>query len=67
MQVMGRKFTHPVNVIHELNHHTLGIDFINAPQLTYDVIAKQVKFVGANGNTIVAVKQTILAANADIG
>ncbi len=38
--IKGKKFTHPVNVIQELNKNIIGIDFIHAHKLTYDVIAR---------------------------
>ncbi len=45
--IKGKKFTHPVNVIQELNENSIGIDFIHTHKLTYDVISQQVKFAGA--------------------
>ena len=60
--IKGKKFTHPVNVINELNENIIGIDFIHAHQLTYDVLSRQVKFASAYTNSIAAVKQTILPA-----
>jgi len=42
--VKGRKFTHPVNVISELNDNIIGFDFICAHNLTYDMLSRQVKF-----------------------
>ncbi len=33
--IKGKKFTHPVNVIEELNENIIGIDFIHAHKLTY--------------------------------
>jgi hypothetical protein len=38
--IKGKKFTHPVNVIQELNENIIGIDFIHAEKLTYDVICR---------------------------
>ena len=61
--IKGKKFTHPVNVINELNNNIIGIDFIHAHQLTYDVLSRQVKFAGAYANSIAALKQTILPGN----
>jgi hypothetical protein len=60
--IKGKKFTHPVNVINELKENIIGIDFIHAHQLTYDVLSRQVKFASAYTNSIAAVKQTILPA-----
>jgi len=34
--IKGKKFTHPVNVIKELNENIIGIDFIHAHKLTYE-------------------------------
>jgi hypothetical protein len=36
----GKKFTHPVNVIEELNENIIGIDFIHVHKLTYDIISR---------------------------
>ncbi len=58
----GKKFTHPVNVINDLNENIISIDFIHAHKLTYDVIATKVKFAGAGANSIVAHKQMVLYA-----
>jgi hypothetical protein len=60
--VKGKKFAHPVNVIHELNDTIFGIDLIYNHKLTCDMINRQVKFVRAPANTISAVKQIILLA-----
>jgi hypothetical protein len=60
--IKGKKFTHPVNVIQELNENIIGIDFIHAHKLTYDVTSRRVKFVGAGTNSIVALKNTVLPA-----
>ncbi len=44
--IKGKKFTHPVNVIQELNENIIGIEFIHAHKLTYEVISCRVKFAG---------------------
>jgi len=62
--LVKEKNTHPVNVIHELIVNIISIDIIYAHQLTYHIIARQVKFTGTNANTIAALKQTILPAMA---
>jgi len=36
--IKGKKFTHPVNLLQELNDNIIGIDFIHANKHTYDVI-----------------------------
>jgi superfamily II helicase len=51
-----------VNVIQELNENIIGIDFIHAHKLTYNVISRRVKFSGAGTNSIVALKHTVLPA-----
>jgi hypothetical protein len=62
LYIKGKKFTHPVNVIQELNEKIIGIDFIHSHKLTYDVISRRVKFAGAGTNSILALKNTILLA-----
>ena len=59
----GNKFTDPVNVIRRLKDKIIGIDFKNSHQLTYDVLFRQVKFVGVkNAYTYYGVKQMIFRA-----
>jgi len=60
--IKGKKLTHPVNVIQELNENIIGIDFIHAHKVTYDVISSRVKFSGAGTNSIAALKNTVLPA-----
>jgi len=60
--IKGKKFTHPVNVIQELNENFIGIDFIHAHKLTYDVTTHRVKFAGARTNSIASLKNTVLPA-----
>jgi hypothetical protein len=60
--IKGKKFTHQVNVIEELNKNIIGIDFIHANKLTYDVISRKVMFAGAGTNSIAALKNTVLPA-----
>ncbi len=60
--IKGKKFTHPVNVIQELNENIISIDFIHAHKLTYYVISRQVKFAGTRTNSIAALKKVMLPA-----
>jgi len=60
LYIKGKKFTHPVNVIQELNENIIGIDFIHSHKLDYDVITRRVKFAGARTNSIAALKNTVL-------
>jgi hypothetical protein len=60
--IKGKKITHPVNEIKELNENIIGIDFIHANNLTYDVINRKVKFAGSGTNSIMALKNTVLPA-----
>jgi hypothetical protein len=60
--IKGKTFSHPVNVIQELNEIIIGIDFIHADKITYDVISRRVKFAGAGTNSIAAIKNTVLLA-----
>jgi hypothetical protein len=60
--IKGKKFTHPVNVIQELNENIIGIDFIHSHKLTYEIISCRVKFAGSGTNSNVALKNTVLLA-----
>ncbi len=60
--IKGKKITHPVNVIEELNKNIIGIDFIHAHKLTYDAISRKVMFAGAGTNSIADLKNTVLPA-----
>jgi len=57
LYIKGQKFTHPVNVINELNDNIIGIDFMHCNKLVYDVNTRQVKFADEKMNTICATKQ----------
>ena len=63
----GKKITHPVNLIQELNENIIDIDFIHAHKLTYDVISRKVRFAGAGTNSIAALKNTVLPAITSTG
>jgi len=58
--IWGKKFTHPVNVIHKLNDNIISIDFMYT--LTYDMHTRQVKFTDFYPNTICATKQVDVPA-----
>ncbi len=60
--IKGRKFTHPVNIITELNDNIIGINFIHRNKLIYNVNARQVKFANSQMNTICATKQITIPA-----
>ncbi len=53
---------HPVNVINELNENIIGIAFIHAHKLTYDILSRQMKFAGTFVNSNATFKHTILPA-----
>ncbi len=59
LYIKGQKFTHPVNVINELNDN---IDFMHHNKLIYDVNTRQVKFADEKMNTICATKQITIPA-----
>jgi hypothetical protein len=60
--IKGRKFTHPVNVINELNNNIIGVDFMHRNKLIYDVNTRQFKFADAKMNMICANKQVTIPA-----
>jgi hypothetical protein len=62
LYIKGQKFTHPVNVINELNDNIIGINFMHRNKLIYDVNTQQVKFADEQLNTISATKQTTIPA-----
>jgi hypothetical protein len=62
LYIKGQKFTHPVNVINELNDNIIGIDFMHRNKLIYDVNTRQVKFANEKMNTICATKQITIPA-----
>jgi hypothetical protein len=62
LYIKGQKFTHPVNVINELNDNIIGIDFMHRNKLIYDVNTRQVKFADEKMNTICAIKQVTIPA-----
>jgi hypothetical protein len=67
LHIKGQKFTHPVNVINELNDNIIGINLMHRNKLVYNVNTKQVKFADEKMNTICATKQiTILAMTSSI-
>jgi hypothetical protein len=53
--IKGQKFTHPVNVIMELNDNIIRIDFMH-------LNTRQMKFADSQMNTIYATKQIIIPA-----
>jgi len=61
LYIKGQKFTHPVNLINELND-IIGIDFMHCNKLIYDVNTRQVKFADEKMNTICATKQITIPA-----
>ena len=62
MTIQGRKFTHPVTVVEDINDNILGIDFMHQHKMNYDSTSKQITFAHMHTNALYAVKEvTILA------
>ncbi len=62
LYIKGQKFTHPVNVINEMNDNIIGIDFMHHNKLIYNVNTSQVKFADEKMDTICASKQITIPA-----
>jgi hypothetical protein len=62
LYIKGQKFTHPVNVINELNDNIIGINFMHRNKLIYDINTRQVKFADKKMNTNCATKQITIPA-----
>jgi len=60
--IKGRKFTHSVNVITELNDNIIGIDYMHRNNLIFDINTRQVKLADSHMNTICATKQITIPA-----
>jgi hypothetical protein len=59
LYIKGQKFTHPVNVINELNDNIIGIDFMHRNKLIYDVNTRQDKFADEKMNGYLETKATL--------
>ncbi len=62
LQIKGKSFKHPVNVIDQLTDNIIGIDFMHKHKLHYDVQTRQVKIAGIEIDQIVAIKEQTLPA-----
>ncbi len=54
MTIWGRKFTHPVAVVEDLNDNILGIDFMHQHKMNY-ATSKQITFVHMLTNALYVV------------
>ena len=62
MTIRGRKFTHHVTVVEDLNDNILGIDFMHQHKLNYDSTSKQITFAHMLTNALYAVKEVTIPA-----
>jgi len=62
MTIRGRKFTHPVTVVEDINNNILGIDFMHQHKLNYDSTSKQITFAHMLTNALYAVKVVTIPA-----
>ncbi len=60
LQIKGKKFTHQVIVIDQLNNNISGIDYMCKHKLHYDVQTLQVKKAEINSDQILAIKEQVL-------
>ncbi len=62
MTMRGRKFTHPVTVVEDINDNILGIDFMHTHKLNYDSTSKQTTFMHMLSNALYSVKEGTIPA-----
>jgi hypothetical protein len=62
MTIRGRKFTHHVTIVEDLNDNILGIDFMHQHKLNYDSTSKQITFAHMMTNALYAVKEVTIPA-----
>jgi hypothetical protein len=62
MTIRGRKFTHHVTIVEDLNDNILGIDFMHQHKLNYDSTSKQITFAHMMTNALYAVKEVTIRA-----
>jgi hypothetical protein len=62
MTIRGRKFTHPVTVVEDINNNISGIDFMHHYKLNYDSTSKQITFAHMLTNALYAVKEVTFPA-----
>jgi hypothetical protein len=62
MTIIGRKFTHPVTVVEDINVNILGTDFMHQHRLNYNWTSKQITFAHMLTNALYAVKEVTIPA-----
>jgi hypothetical protein len=62
MTISGRKFTHPVTFVEDINDNILGINFMHQHKLNYDSTSKQITFAHMLTNALYAVKEVTAPA-----
>jgi hypothetical protein len=62
MTIRGRKFTHNVTIVEDLNDNILGIDFMHQHKLNYDSTSKQIIFAHMMTNALYTVKEVTIPA-----
>jgi len=62
MTIRGRKLSHHVTVVEDLNDNILRIDFMHQNKLNYDTTSKQITFAHMMTNALYAIKQVTIPA-----
>ncbi len=62
LHIKGKKFTHHINVINQLNDNIIGIDFMYEHRLHYHIQTRQVKTAGFDSGQSVAIKKQVMPA-----
>jgi hypothetical protein len=62
MTIRGRKFSHPVTVVEDINNNILDIDFMHTHKLNYNSMSKQITFAHMLPNALYSVKEVTIPA-----
>ncbi len=62
MTIRGKSYLHLVTVVEDINDNIIGIDYMHANGMNYDVTSKQITFAHMLTNALYALKETTISA-----